>query len=188
MRTFRSHLKTLRDVVLAHTRGEHPDLASLAVELGRIVHRDGSAGLPAGPANDARAHRRVLLRRPSVQVLLLTWPANHMATPCQASAEWELMLSLRGAFELLPGAAEPGDGFRRAATRSWLGPGDAVWFDAGEPRLARSRNLSRRETALSLHVIGGKPDHWTPPLVAHAKQHDYDHAKRLSVALRADAI
>jgi hypothetical protein len=162
MRRHRHHLKALRDIVLAHAREPHPDLASLARELGSVVHRDARAlaedlaGLRASP----RCFRPLLLARRGqapVSVLLAAWPPNRVAPSRHHGGLWSLEMSLHGALEV-ESWTRPSDGDAwRLRGRDWLGPGDAVWFDAGTPTMHRCRNLSRHDVALSLYVCGGDP-------------------------------
>jgi predicted metal-dependent enzyme (double-stranded beta helix superfamily) len=160
MRSYRHSLKALRDAALAHTLEKNPDLASLSRELGSIVHRDAQA-LADGMARlrqRSRGYERWLLGRrgrPGVSVLVMAWPPGYSTPSHDHAGLWGIELSLYGALEVeswsRPSTAEPW----QLRGRDWLGPGDAIWFDADMPYMHRCRNLSRQETALTLHVYGG---------------------------------
>lgn len=160
MRRHPQSLKTLREIALAHSLDRQPDLALLARELGGIIHRDADAlgkGL-AGLRRRNRGFERWLLARrsrPAVSVLVMAWPPGY-ATPAHDHAGlWGLELSLYGALEV-ESWTRPQDAIAwQRHGRDWLGPGDATWFDADVVHMHRCRNLSRHESALSLHVYGG---------------------------------
>ena len=78
-------LKALRDIAFDLGVGKHPDLAAMARELGRVVHRDGAAlneGLKELRTRERGFERWLLATRgkPGVSILVMAWPANH-ATP-----------------------------------------------------------------------------------------------------------
>lgn len=150
-------LKALHDIALDHCTGGHPDLAALARDLGRAVHRQTAVlgESLAGLRTRERGFERWLLgERRGMSLLVMAWPANY-ATPVHDHADlWGLELALYGALEVQSYTREP-SGQLRMEGRDWLGPGDASWFDADQPYVHRCRNLSRHETALSLHVYGG---------------------------------
>jgi predicted metal-dependent enzyme (double-stranded beta helix superfamily) len=160
MRSYRHSLKALRDAALAHTLAKNPDLASLSRELGSVIHRDAQA--LADGLSDLRHRNRGFERwllgrrgRPGVSVLVMAWPPGYSTPSHDHSGLWGVELSLYGALEVeswsRPSTSEPW----QLRGRDWLGPGDATWFDADMPYMHRCRNLSRHETALTLHVYGG---------------------------------
>ncbi len=153
-------LKTLRDIAFDFGDVAHPDLASMARELGKVIHRDSRELAEAlGPL---RARRRGLERwlvaeraHPPVSVLVMAWPANY-ATPVHDHAGlWGLEIAIGGAIEVQTYQRDRLDNSLSSQGRTWLGPGDATWFDAGDEYTHRCRNLSRHDTALTLHVYGG---------------------------------
>jgi predicted metal-dependent enzyme (double-stranded beta helix superfamily) len=153
-------LKTLRDIAFDAGATEHPDLASMARELGQAVHRDGHA-LEQQLA-PLRARRRGFERwlvaehaKPGISVLVLSWPANYATPVHDHGGLWGLEMSMSGALEIDAFLREESTGQLRHQNRTWLGPGDATWFDAGDAYVHRCRNLSRQESALTLHVYGG---------------------------------
>jgi hypothetical protein len=157
----RAHvLKSLRDIAFDAVEGAHPDLASMARDLGQAVHRHAAS--INEQLDPLRQRRRGLERwlvakqtRPDISILVLSWPANY-ATPVHDHAGlWGLELSLSGALEVDTFVRDGQSEQLRQQTRTWLGPGDAIWFDSGEGHAHRCRNLSRQETALSLHIYGG---------------------------------
>ncbi|MGN2247107.1 cysteine dioxygenase [Frateuria sp. GZRR35] len=160
MANHRQSLKALRRIALAHCRGEHPDLAALARELGSVVrlHTDGFTAL-ATRVRTAGGPRIRPLRTGSaqLQLLLIAWPANHVSALHDHGARWGLEIPLHGAMEIEAWRRQSDGGEPLAHGRHWLGPGDALWFDADQSRLHRCRNLSGREVALSLHLFGGAP-------------------------------
>ena len=160
MANHRQSLKALRHIALAHCRGEHPDLAALARELGSAVrcHADGLDAL-ASRVRTANGPRIRPLRTGTsqLQLLLIAWPANHTSVLHDHGARWGLEIPLHGALEIEAWRRQADGGEPLAHGRHWLGPGDALWFDADQARLHRCRNLSGREAALSLHLFGGAP-------------------------------
>lgn len=165
MRKYTHSLKTLRDIALEHGRVEQPDLASMARELGRVVHLDASA-LSARLATLRRRHRnggRWLLaerRLPALRVLVRAWPPGERMPLLDHADRWGLELTLHGALEWQSYRRDPHNGELDAQARSWLGPGDAGWFERDAGLAHRCRNLSRHDTAYTLHVYGGElPDH-----------------------------
>jgi hypothetical protein len=160
MANHRQSLKALRHIALAHCRGEHPDLATLARELGSTVRRhvDGLDELAARirTVNGPRI-RPLRTGTPHLQLLLIAWPANHVSALHDHGARWGLEIPLHGALEIEAWRRQSDGGEPLAHGRHWLGPGDALWFDADQSRLHRCRNLSGREASLSLHLFGGAP-------------------------------
>ena len=153
-------LKTLRAIALEHASVMRPDLASMARDLGQVVHRDG----PALATRLARLHRpgsnlkRWLLvqrNKPAVSVMLMAWPANHRTPVHDHAGLWGLELTLVGALEVQSWNRDPNSGELRALRHDWLGPGDGTWFEGDQNHVHRCRNLSQHETALTLHVYGG---------------------------------
>jgi hypothetical protein len=170
MANHRQSLKALRRIALAHCRGEHPDLAALARELGSAVriHADGLDALAARARTVGSPRIRPLRTgNPHVQLLLIAWPANYVSALHDHGARWGLEIPLHGALEVEAWRRQSDGGEPLAHGRHWLGPGDALWFDADQSRLHRCRNLSGREAALSLHLFGGAPGtgpaYATPP-------------------------
>jgi len=160
MAKYMHHLKALRDVAFECGVGEHPDLAAMARELGRMVHQNQqslSSDLASLRARNKGFERWLIAMRgkPAISVLVMAWPANH-ATPLHDHAGlWGLELALHGALEVQSWERDPNGQALRQAGRDWLGPGDASWFDADNRYAHRCRNLSRHDTALTLHVYGG---------------------------------
>lgn len=156
----RNILKHLRAIALEHATASSPDLALMARELGRVVHQeapllaDRLAPLrtaPRGFEGWLLAHRR----QPSISVLVLAWPPNHLTPLHDHAGIWGLDLALHGAIDVQSYLRDPISGELGLASHDWLGPGDSSWFDGEQPRARRCRNLSRHETALTLHVYGG---------------------------------
>lgn len=150
-------LKTLRDIVLEYGAAEHPDLAAMARELGSIVHRNGAAiALRLNTLQRHRGHADHWLitrqRQPALRMWVKAWPAGEPAPLCGHANGWELELALHGALELETWHRHPATGALAAHGRDWLGPGDARWFERDAGLVHRCRNLSRRETAFTLHV------------------------------------
>ena len=160
MAIHRQSLKALRHIALAHCRGKHPDLAALARELGSAVRRH-AAGLDALAARVHAAGgpsiRSLRTGAQDLQLLLIAWPANHTSALHDHGARWGLEIPLHGALEIEAWRRDEDGGEPLAHGRHWLGPGDALWFDADQSRLHRCRNLSGREAGLSLHLFGGAP-------------------------------
>ncbi len=150
-------LKALHDIALDHCHDGHPDLAAMARDLGRAVHQQTHAlgdGLADLRARSRGFERWLLGKRRGMSVLLMAWPANHITPVHDHAGLWGLELVLHGALEVQSYTREP-SGQLRMEGRDWLGLGDASWFDADHSYVHRCRNLSRHQTALSLHVYGG---------------------------------
>lgn len=153
-------LKALRDIAFDLGVGKHPDLAAMARELGRVVHRHGAA-LNEG-LYDLRTRQRGFERwllaergKPAISILVMAWPANHATPVHDHGGLWGLELALHGALEVQAWSRDETNGELRLKGQDWLGPGDATWFDADAGYAHRCRNLSRHATALTLHVYGG---------------------------------
>jgi predicted metal-dependent enzyme (double-stranded beta helix superfamily) len=160
MGKYSNTLKSLRAIALEHGAVEQPDLALMARELGSVVHRDAAALADrlASLRMRQRGFERWLLaerRKPAISVLVMAWPPNHLTPVHDHAGLWGLEMTLHGALEVQSYARDPQSGDLRLQGRDWLGPGDGTWFE-GEPHHAhRCRNLSRHDTALTLHVYGG---------------------------------
>jgi predicted metal-dependent enzyme (double-stranded beta helix superfamily) len=157
----RQTLKTLRAIALEHASVTEPDLASMARELGQVVHRNSAAIASQLPRlrRRGRGFRQWLLARrgqPAVSVMVMAWPANHRTPLHDHAGLWGLELTLAGALEVQSWRRDPNSGDLRALGSDWLGPGDSTWFEGDQNHLHRCRNLSQHETALTLHVYGGE--------------------------------
>jgi predicted metal-dependent enzyme (double-stranded beta helix superfamily) len=157
----RQTLKTLRAIALEHASVTEPDLASMARELGQVVHRNSAAIASQLPRlrRSGRGFRQWLLARrgqPAVSVMVMAWPANHRTPLHDHAGLWGLELTLAGALEVQSWRRDPNSGDLRALGSDWLGPGDSTWFEGDQNHLHRCRNLSQHETALTLHVYGGE--------------------------------
>jgi predicted metal-dependent enzyme (double-stranded beta helix superfamily) len=153
-------LKTLRETAFEYGRAEQPDLASMARELGRVVHQDATA--LAARLKSLRTRQRGFERwllaersKPSISILIMAWPPNHLTPVHNHAGLWGLELALVGALEVQSYARDPVSGDLRMQGRDWLGPGDSTWFEGDENHAHRCRNLSNHDTALTLHVYGG---------------------------------
>jgi predicted metal-dependent enzyme (double-stranded beta helix superfamily) len=187
MRSYRHSLKALRDIALANTLERNPDLASLARELGSIIHHDAAAladGL-AGLRHRNRGFERWLLGRrghPGVSVLVMAWPPGY-ATPSHDHAGlWGVELSLYGALEVESWSRESTAHAWQLRGRDWLGTGDATWFDADVPYMHRCRNLSKHETALTLHIYGGDLEDYATYTQAASQDSWQSQAQRARIA------
>ncbi|MFK2878673.1 cupin domain-containing protein [Rhodanobacter hydrolyticus] len=159
MGKYMHNLKTLRDIALEYGSVEHPDLATMARDLGCVVH--GNA--PALSARLAAVHRRgidtrvlVERRHPALHVLVRAWPPGERMPLLDHAGGWGLELALHGALEWQSYRRDPHNGELEAQGRDWLGPGDASWFERDAGRAHRCRNLSRHDTAYTLHIYGGE--------------------------------
>ncbi|MDY1546742.1 cysteine dioxygenase [Luteibacter sahnii] len=155
-----SIIPSLCDVVFDMARPEHPDLASMGRDIGRMLHaRHDEVIASLGALRERRRgfERWMLAERakPAVSILVMTWPPGY-ATPVHDHAGlWGLEATIAGALEVESFDKGDAEHTLRSGGRTWLGPGDATWFDAGEVHAHRCRNLSRHDTALTLHVYGG---------------------------------
>jgi predicted metal-dependent enzyme (double-stranded beta helix superfamily) len=152
-------LKTLRGIALDYGAAEQPDLASMARELGRVVLQS-----PRAPATGLARRKRsqgferwLLAKRakPAISVLVMAWPPNHITPIHDHAGLWGLEMPLAGALEVQSYVRDADSGDLRALDLNWLGPGDSAWFEGDPNHVHRCRNLSRHETALTLHVYGG---------------------------------
>lgn len=191
MRTSTPILRALRDTAMEHAAGGHPDLASMARELGRAIHRDNRA-LDAQLAPLRRGKhgfRRWLMlsrRQPAVSVLVMAWPVGHVTPVHDHGGLWGLEIVLAGALEVQP-YTRNGDGSLCEQARTWLAPGDATWFDTQDACTHRCRNLSRREATLSLHVYGGDLSNhlvYEPPAASAASPRWSTRPGRVAIAGR----
>src|ERR1700733_6064015 len=153
-------LKTLREIALEHSNVEQPDLASMARELGRVVHQNSQALAKrlAPLRNRQHGFERWLLAersKPAISVLVMAWPPNHLTPVHDHAGLWGLEVTLLGALEVQSYARDPVSGTLRMKGRDWLGPGDGTWFEGDESHAHRCRNLSNHDMALTLHVYGG---------------------------------
>jgi predicted metal-dependent enzyme (double-stranded beta helix superfamily) len=96
--------------------------------------------------------------RPGVSVLVMAWTPGYSTPSHDHAGLWGIELSLYGALEVESWSRTSTSEPWQLRGRDWLGPGDATWFDADIPYMHRCRNLSRHETALTLHVYGGDLD------------------------------
>lgn len=157
----RQGLKTLRAVARAHGHGSQPDLATLALELGRAIRSnamtlDTELGSLREPGRGFERWRLGARRHRDMQLMVMTWPANHATPVHDHGGLWGLEVVLHGAIEVQSFMRDARNGELRPGERTWLGRGDAVWFDADEPGVHRCRNLSRHEAALTLQVHGAE--------------------------------
>ncbi|MEP6897641.1 MAG: cysteine dioxygenase family protein [Rhodanobacter sp.] len=160
MGRYSDSLKTLRRIALEYGSVEQPDLATMAREIGRIVHRDsGTLARRLTPSRSRpRGFERWLLAersKPAVSVLVMAWPPNHLTPVHDHAGLWGLEVTLVGALEVQSYARDALSGQLRLQGRDWLGEGDGTWFEGGESHAHRCRNLSKHDTALTLHVYGG---------------------------------
>ncbi|MHB1057947.1 MAG: cysteine dioxygenase [Rhodanobacter sp.] len=160
MGKYKNTLKTLRAIALEHAADAQPDLALMARELGRVVHQETSALSTrlASLRTRQRGFERWLLAgrgKPPVSVLVLAWPPNHLTPVHDHAGLWGLEMTLVGALEVQSYTRDDTTGDLRMHGRDWLGPGDGTWFEGDRGHAHRCRNLSRHDTALSLHVYGG---------------------------------
>jgi predicted metal-dependent enzyme (double-stranded beta helix superfamily) len=154
------HLKALRDIAFDYGVGDHPDLATMARELSRTVfqNKQALANDMADLRNRNKGFERWLVAdraKPAVSVLVMAWPANYASPVHDHGGLWGLELALHGALEVESWDRDSEGKILRMTGRDWLGPGDVSWFDADDRYAHRCRNLSRHETALTLHVYGG---------------------------------
>ncbi|MET0505542.1 MAG: cysteine dioxygenase family protein [Luteibacter sp.] len=150
----------MRDIAFDLSDVEHPDLASMGREVGRALHAHSNALTQVlGPLRDRRRgfERWMLAERskPPVSVMVMARPPGYATPVHDHGGLWGLEATICGALEVE--SFEKGEDAHalRSIGRTWLGPGDATWFDATETHAHRCRNLSRHDTALTLHVYGG---------------------------------
>ncbi|WP_109125205.1 cysteine dioxygenase family protein [Dyella sp. C11] len=154
------HLKALRDIAFDYGVGKHPDLATMARELSRTVFQNKQALVDdlADLRTPNKGFERWLVaqrNKPEISVLVMAWPADYHTPIHDHDGLWGLELALHGALEVESWDRGDDGKFLRMTGRDWLGPGDVTWFDADDRHAHRCRNLSRHETALTLHVYGG---------------------------------
>jgi predicted metal-dependent enzyme (double-stranded beta helix superfamily) len=160
MGRYRNTLKTLRQIALEHSTAAQPDLALMARELGSVIHQEARAlSERLDPlTRRQRGFERWLLAersKPAVSVLVMAWPPNHLTPVHDHAGLWGLEMPLVGALEVQSYSRDPLSGDLRMEGRDWLGQGDGNWFEGSETHVHRCRNLSRHDTALTLHVYGG---------------------------------
>jgi len=155
-----STIRTLRDIAFDLSDAEHPDLASMGREIGSVLHgRSADLAAMLGPLRERRRgfERWILAERarPPVSMLVMAWPPGYATPVHDHGGLWGLEATIAGALEVESFIKDDADHSLRSSGRTWLGPGDATWFDATESHTHRCRNLSRHDTALTLHVYGG---------------------------------
>jgi len=160
MGTHSNILKALRSIALEHADAAQPDLASMARELGCVVHQDAPALAERldGLRTRQNGFERWLLaerNKPALSVLVMAWPPDHLTPVHDHAGMWGLEMTLVGALEVQSYTRDPDSGDLLEQRRDWLGPGDGTWFEGDHLHVHRCRNLSRHETALTLHVYGG---------------------------------
>lgn len=164
-------LKTLRAIALEHGAAGHPDLASLARELGRVVHQNTSLSTALAGAFSTRSQAfrcwpLAERRKPPINMILMAWSPNHVTAVHQHTGLWSLELTLVGAIEVQSYSRSAESGALREERRDWLGPGDSIWFEDSSHPLHRARNLSSRDTALTLRIFGGDVSSRVDPVQA----------------------
>jgi hypothetical protein len=155
-----SIIRTLRDIAFDLSDAEHPDLASMGREIGSVLHgRSMDLAAMLGPLRERRrGFERWMLAeraRPPVSMLVMAWPPGYATPVHDHGGLWGLEATIAGALEVEFFTKDDADHSLLSRGRTWLGPGDATWFDATENHMHRCRNLSRHDTALTLHVYGG---------------------------------
>ena len=155
-----SIITSLRDIAFDLSDGEHPDLASMGREIGRELHaRSAEVMASLGALRERRrGFERWMLAeraRPPVSVLVMAWPPGYATPVHDHGGLWGLEATIAGALEVE--SFDKGDDAHslRSSGRTWLGPGDATWFEGAETHAHLCHNLSRHDTALTLHVYGG---------------------------------
>ena len=119
--------------------------------------------------------------------MVMAWPANHRTPLHDHASLWGLELTLVGALEVQSWCRDPNSGDLRALGRDWLGPGDGTWFEGDQNHLHRCRNLSQRETALTLHVYGGALSRYLAYEQAGSTETWIARAQQIAVAGRLSA-
>ncbi|MEX1829850.1 cysteine dioxygenase family protein [Luteibacter sp. CQ10] len=155
-----SIISSLRDVVFDLSQAELPDLASMGREIGRLLHsrHDEVIASLGGLRERRRGFERWMLAertKPPVSVLVMAWPPGYTTPVHDHGGLWGLEATIAGALEVESFDKGDDEHSLRSSGRTWLGPGDATWFDSTEVHAHRCRNLSRHDTALTLHVYGG---------------------------------
>lgn len=150
-------LKTLRTIALEHGTTGQPDLASMALEPGRVVHPATLAtGLVRLSGHPRGLRRWRLAGRSKPAINVMAWPARYRTPVHDHARLWGLQMTLVGALEAESFTRQPISGDLRMRGRDWLGPGDGTWFEGEQQHVHCCRNLSKQDTALSLHVYGGE--------------------------------
>ncbi|KJV36742.1 cysteine dioxygenase [Luteibacter yeojuensis] len=155
-----SIIKTLRDIAFDHADAPVPDLASMARDFGSMLHaRHAEVDEALGALRQRRRgfERWMLAERatPAISVLVMAWPPGYATPVHDHGGLWGLEATLSGALEVESFLKDPQLESLRSIGRTWLGPGDATWFEGTDDHAHRCRNLSRHDTALTLHVYGG---------------------------------
>ncbi|WP_460592259.1 cupin domain-containing protein [Frateuria aurantia] len=154
-------LQKLRRTVLTHAIDGLPDLAGMATDLCALVEacRGQEDNGLAALINRARGHEQWLLgehRQPQLSMMLMTWPANYVGPVYEQGRFWSVELVLQGAVRIEPCSVA---GAESAISCEWLGAGDVRIIQPGRDGIGhyQTRNLSRSEMAVTLHVFGDSP-------------------------------
>jgi predicted metal-dependent enzyme (double-stranded beta helix superfamily) len=155
-----SIIKTLRDIAFDFSDAAAPDLATMGRELGRVLHgRHDEVMAALGTLRDRRrGFERWMVgerTKPAVSVLVMAWPPGFCTPVHDHGGLWGLEATIAGALEVESFEKAADAATMRSIGRTWVGPGDATWFEGAEEHAHRCRNLSRHDTALTLHVYGG---------------------------------
>ena len=150
----------LRTRLRTHLVSANPDLAELARALGAEIRCDaeGLARLHARCSNRQARWRLYGRDRFGATAELHCLPGGGWTELHDHGSLWGVDVVVEGALEVESWTLGPDGPIAGSNRRTWLGPGDALWFERHDAYAHRCRNLSATQTALTLNVLGGELD------------------------------
>ncbi|TXK62374.1 cysteine dioxygenase [Alkalisalibacterium limincola] len=148
----------LRSSLRTHLMSANPDLAVLARTLGAEIRADadGLARAYARCSNRQARWRLYGRDRFGATAELHCLPGGAWTELHDHGALWGVDVLVEGALEVESWTLGPDGPLAGSNRRTWLGPGDALWFEREDAYAHRCRNLSATQPALTLNVLGGE--------------------------------
>jgi hypothetical protein len=150
----------MRSSLRTHLVSSSPDLAEVARSLGADIRADAAAlaGLYARCGNRLARWRLYGRDRFGAAAELQCLPGGGWTELHDHGALWGVDVVVEGALEVESWTLGPDGPLAGSNRRTWLGPGDAVWFEREDAYAHRCRNLSATQPLLTLNVLGGELD------------------------------
>lgn len=148
----------LRTSLRTHLLSRNPDLAEVGRALGADIRadRDGLAALRARCGTRQARWRLYGRDRFGATAELQCLPAAGWTELHDHGGLWGVDVVVEGAMEVESWTLGPDGPMSGSNRRTWLGPGDALWFEREDAYVHRCRNLSTTQPVLTLNVLGGE--------------------------------
>lgn len=148
----------LRARLGTHLLSPSPDLAEVARALGAEIRACGTA---VAALRARLGHRQARWRlygrdRFGATAELHGLPGGAWTELHDHGTLWGVDVVVAGALEVESWTLGPNGPLAGSNRRTWLGPGDALWFEREDAYAHRCRNLSATQPALTLNVLGGE--------------------------------